>query len=286
MGGTGGRGVARSSSSDSAPWRRREHRAATTRSANTIAWNARLIHAGLDEPARGRSLSDEVGATQMERICRALLIGSVVAGVSYVFSWSLHLPLAASVTLKGAGVTQLAVYAGLKARNLDGWLITVALAFGALGDVVLDAVGLTAGSLAFFAGHIAATALYLRNRRHVLTPRETLVVLALAPLATAAAFWLPADQERAPYTAIYGLSLALMAATAWTSAFPRERTGVGALMFAVANILIYARLGPLAHAPGIDLAIWGLYFGGQVLICLGVTGALAKLGGRPVFPAF
>ncbi len=231
-------------------------------------------------------MSEEVGATPRDRICRALLVGALVAGVGYVLSWSLPLPLAASVTLKGAGVTQLALYAGLKARNLDGWLICVALAFGALGDVLLDAMGLTAGALAFSAGHVTAIALYLRNRRHVLSAREMFLVLALAPVATAAAFWLPADQTRATYTAIYGLSLALMAATAWTSTFPRERTGVGALMFAVANILIYARLGALAHAPGIDLAIWSLYFGGQVLICLGVTGALAKLGGRPVFPTF
>ncbi len=221
-----------------------------------------------------------------DRICRALLVGALVAGVSYVASWSLSLPLAVSVAWKGAGVGQLALYAGLKARNLDGWLICIALAFATLGDVVLDTMGLTAGALAFFAAHVAAIALYLRNRRYVLTRSENLVALALTPAVTLVAIWLTGDREGSAYAALYGLSLALMAATAWTSEFPRNRTGLGALMFAAANILIYARIGPVPRGLVIDLAIWGLYFGGQVLICLGVTGALAKLGPRPVFPAF
>jgi uncharacterized membrane protein YhhN len=221
-----------------------------------------------------------------DEVCRVLLIGSLVAGASYVVSWALPLPLAASVTLKGACVAQLTLYAGLKARNLDGWLICVALAFATLGDVLLDTLGLIAGALAFFAGHVTAIALYLRNRSYVLTPRQNLLALALVPAITAVAFWLTAHRESLAYSALYSLSLALMAATAWTSEFPRNRTGVGALMFAGANILIYARLGAVPHGLGIDLAIWGLYLGGQVLICLGVTGALEKLGGRRVFPAF
>ena len=221
-----------------------------------------------------------------DQISHALLVGSLAAGTSYVVSWALPLPLAASVTWKGLGVGLLTLYAALKARNLDGWLICLVMAFGTLGDVVLDAVGPTAGALAFFGGHVIAIALYLRNRRYVLTPRESLVALMLVPAVLAASFALTTDRAGWTNTAIYALSLGLMAATAWTSEFPRNRTGAGALMFLASDVLIFARFGPLAHAPGIGLAIWSLYFGGQVLICLGVTGALAKLGPRPVIPAF
>lgn len=46
-----------------------------------------------------------------------------------------------------------------------------------------------------------------------------------------------------------------------------------------------ARAGPLAHAAWIGLAIWSLYFAGQVLICTGVSGvdrggAMAALSTR------
>ncbi len=47
---------------------------------------------------------------------------------------------------KGAGVALLAVYAALKARNLDGWLICAVMAFGALGDVLLEAAEPDRGS--------------------------------------------------------------------------------------------------------------------------------------------
>ena len=90
------------------------------------------------------------------------------------------------------------------------------------------------------------------------------------------AFLLPSDRAGAPGVALYALGLSLMAAFAWTSRFPRYRVGLGALMFLVSDLLIFARSGPLAHAAWIGFSIWGLYYAGQALICLGVTGTLAK----------
>jgi len=206
---------------------------------------------------------------------RLALVLSVIAGVSYVASWELSLAPAASTVWKGAGVTLLAVYAGLRARDLDGWLICVVMALGALGDVLLETSGLTTGALAFLVGHVAAIALYLRNRRARLTPSQILLALVLPPATVAIAYALPSDRAMAPGIALYSAGLSLMAACAWISRFPRLKTGLGAVMFVVSDLLIFARAGPLAGEAWVGYGVWGLYFAGQFLICVGVVATLA-----------
>ena len=211
-----------------------------------------------------------------DRLETFVLWAAILAGVSYVASWSLPLPQAASLAWKGAGVGLLTVYAGLKARDLDGRLLCAVMGLGALGDVLLGAAGLVVGAVAFLAGHAVAIVLYWRNRRPTLSPSQRLLALTLAPATVIIAFSLPADRAGAPGIAVYAPGLSLMAAAAWTSRFQRMRVGAGALMFLVSDLLIFAREGQLAHAAWVGLAIWGLYFAGQTLLCLGVTEALSR----------
>lgn len=205
-----------------------------------------------------------------------VLACAIVAGVSYVASWDMDLPPLASMFWKGAGVSLLALYAGLKARGLDGWLICAVMAFGALGDMLLEAAGLTVGAVAFLVGHLTAIWLYLRNRRRAVTRSQMLFAILLVPATGILAFLLPTDRALAAAATLYSMSLAVMAAMAWTSRFPRAVVGAGALMFVVSDLLIFARAGALEHAAWIGLAIWGLYFLGQTLICVGVTRTLAR----------
>lgn len=207
---------------------------------------------------------------------RVALIAAVVAGVSYMFSWDLPLSQAQSLTWKGAGVGLLALYAALRARSLDGWLICAVMVFGALGDVLLGAAGLVTGAVAFLVGHLIAIWLYLRNRRTGITGRGRLLASLLVAATVAVAFLLPDDRAGAPGVAFYALGLSVMAACAWTSRFPRATTGIGAVMFVVSDLLIFAREGPLADQAWVGFGIWGLYFAGQALICLGVTRTLAR----------
>lgn len=200
------------------------------------------------------------------------LLAAVLAGVSYVGSWGLSPPLPAAVAWKGAGVALLVLYAAQRARGLDGWLLVAVMAFGALGDMLIEVAGLVAGAMAFLAGHLVAIVLYLRNRRPHPSLSQRLLALVLVPTTVATAWLLPADRAMAPGIALYALGLSLMAATAWLSRFHRFRVGLGAVMFVASDLLIFARAGPLAHAAWIGLAIWGLYFAGQVLICVGVSG--------------
>jgi uncharacterized membrane protein YhhN len=84
-----------------------------------------------------------------------------------------------------------------------------------------------------------------------------------------------------------------MAAAAWVSRFPRALTGLGALLFLVSDLLIFARAGPLRDVAWVGFAVWTFYFAGQLLIALGVTRTLASplaasggaLGASPDAPA-
>jgi uncharacterized membrane protein YhhN len=206
----------------------------------------------------------------MPSIARGVLIASIIAGVSYVAAWNLHLPQVAELTWKGLGVGLLALYAALQARSLDAWLLVAVMAFGALGDVLLGAAGLTVGALAFLAGHLVAIGLYLRNRRPTPSLSQLTLAVVIVPATVIIAYLLPADRAGAPGVALYSLGLSLMAATAWTSRFHRFRVGIGAVMFVVSDLLIFARSGPLPDSFAVGLAVWGLYYFGQLLICVGV----------------
>lgn len=209
---------------------------------------------------------------------RLLLIAAIMAGVSYIGSWFLDLPPAASVVWKGAGVALLAAYAATQARGLDGWMLAVALAFGALGDILLETHGLVVGALAFLVGHLTAIALYIRNRDPDLGARRLALGLTIIPVVTVTAFLLPPDRAGAGLIALYALGLGAMAAAAWISRFPRLLVAAGALMFVVSDLLIFLRTGrPSLDIFSMALAVWGLYFTGQVLIAVGATRALTAL---------
>ena len=202
---------------------------------------------------------------------RAVLAAAIAAGVSYLAADHLSLAPAVSLAWKGAGVGLLAAYAALKARSPDGWLICLVMAFGAAGDVLLGPGGFIVGGGAFLVGHLVAIALYQKNRRAGLTAADWMLAAAFVVATVALAYSLPADRASAPGVALYAAGLAIMAASAWLSRFPRRGVALGALMFVVSDLLIFARMGPLSGAAWAGFAIWGLYFGGQALVCVGVV---------------
>ncbi|MCA3255242.1 MAG: lysoplasmalogenase [Alphaproteobacteria bacterium] len=192
---------------------------------------------------------------------------SLAAGLSYPLAALVSLPPEVEIAWKGLGVGLLAL-AALAAPGRP--LLAVVLGFGALGDVLLD-IRFEAGMAAFGIGHIVAMRLYLRDRREA-GPADRGVALALlAAGAILPSLLLPAGDARViPFT-VYSLLLCGMAASAWLSRFPRRLTGLGALMFVVSDALIAVRLGaPAAAAPALGLAIWLLYYLGQLAIFAGV----------------
>ena len=206
---------------------------------------------------------------QTTRISSVVLWASILAGASYLWVVIQQLEGGGAIAWKGAGVALLAAYAALMARSRDGWLIAAVMALGALGDVLLD-INFKLGAGSFAVGHIVAIALYLRNRRTAAT-RSQRALGAVLVIATPLIAWL---LTRAPDATGYATLLGPMAATAWTSRFPRYRTGLGAVLFVASDLLIFARMGSLAGSAAASIAVWALYYGGQLLITLGVTQTL------------
>ncbi|WP_369060649.1 lysoplasmalogenase family protein [Caulobacter sp. 73W] len=199
-----------------------------------------------------------------------VLAAAVLAGLSYMVSWQMPLPSMTSTAWKGAAVSLLAVYAALKAEDGDGWLACAMLALYALGDVLLDMLGLTRGALAFLAGHIVAMALYARNHAGLPLPKA-LLAWAIVPVTVLISWHLPSDRSFAPGVALYALGLSLMAGAALNSRFAAGGTGLGAVLFVISDLLIFAREGPLEGQAWVGFGVWGLYLAANVLICLAVT---------------
>ncbi|WP_309622881.1 lysoplasmalogenase family protein [Novosphingobium sp.] len=204
---------------------------------------------------------------------RPWLLASLVAGIGYFFIAGSALPDLYEWAIKGAGAAFLAAYALSRHAGRDATQIAAVMAFGALGDVLIE-LDIVWGALAFLAGHLIAVQLYWRHRRASLSGSQQALALALVLLVPLIAFQLPADRAGAPGVAFYALGLAAMAASAWTSTFPRYRVGLGAVMFVISDLLIFARLGALAESVVPGLLIWPLYYFGQFLICTGVVGEL------------
>ncbi len=199
---------------------------------------------------------------------------AVLAGASYsLTSWGVVDAGALAAAWKTSGVALLAVWAASQARNRDGALIAGVLALGALGDLLLETHGFIAGGAAFAAGHVAAIWLYLRHRRTAPSLSQWLLGWALVPLVTLIALLLSRGDEG---VGIYAALLGAMAATAWISRFPRYRVGIGAMLFVASDLLIFARMGPLAGSAVPGLLIWPMYFAGQALIAWGVVQTLSS----------
>lgn len=206
---------------------------------------------------------------------RPWLLASLIAGISYYFIRQGTVPDIYEWAWKGVGVALLAVYALTRHKGADSRQIAAVMAFGALGDVLIE-LQLEAGAVAFLIGHLIAIQLYRRHRRESLTFSQKAAGLVMLVLIPVIAFMLPAERAAAPGITLYSAGLAAMTAAAWTSSFPRYRVGLGAVMFAVSDLLIFSRMGPLAQSPLPDLLIWPLYYFGQFLICVGVVGELRR----------
>lgn len=202
---------------------------------------------------------------------RAIWWAALIAGISYFIADRIGLDGPAMVAWKGAGVGLLAIWAATRATSFDGWVIALVLALGALGDVLLETSGFIGGGVAFLAGHIVASILYLGNRRNRPSSSQSLLGAALlvgTPLIT----WLITGEWT---IALYALGLGAMAGAAWTSRFPRYRTGIGTVLFVASDLLIFARIGAIEASLLPGLLIWPLYFAGQALIAHGVVETLA-----------
>lgn len=208
---------------------------------------------------------------------RPWLLASLFFGLTFPLSWQLGLPDYLSIPWKMAGVGLLIGYALRKHRMGEFLLVAGVMAFWALGDGLLE-LDMIWGAIAFAIGHIIAIYLFLRHQRVHPVISQKLLAIAVFVLAPVIAYFLPTDRAMGIQAAVYTLFVAGMAATAWNSNFPRYRVGLGAMAFVASDLLIFARMGPLAEAGWINLAIWALYYSGVLMIAVGVVTTMVKRG--------
>ncbi|SIN98463.1 Uncharacterized membrane protein YhhN [Parasphingorhabdus marina DSM 22363] len=204
---------------------------------------------------------------------RPFLLLSLLLAISYFFVMDSNVPGLFLIFWKGAGVAFLAIYAWRRVASADGRMIAAVMAFGALGDMLIE-IDLIAGAVAFLVGHVIAIALYARHRREQTVFSQKLLAILLVPVTVFIAWSLPFDRAEAPGFAAYTLFLAIMAAMAWTSSFPRYRVGAGALLFVLSDLLIFSRSGFLQDSVIPAWTVWPLYYVGQFMIVTGIVRTL------------
>ncbi|MEP2234936.1 MAG: lysoplasmalogenase [Alteripontixanthobacter sp.] len=202
---------------------------------------------------------------------RPWLLLSIVAAVAWYVLRDASFGEEWLVALKASGVALLAVYAVLRHPSVDARLLAGVMAASALGDALVE-FDLMLGGQAFFAAHLVAIWLYLRNRRDTLAASQKATIAALL-LGTPLLSYLLTFEIG---VAVYGLALGAMAACAWGSRFSRYRVGLGAVLFVVSDLLIFAQAGwpNLGAVPGV--VIWPLYYTGQFLIATGIIQTLRR----------
>ncbi|HWK41481.1 MAG TPA: lysoplasmalogenase family protein [Croceibacterium sp.] len=208
---------------------------------------------------------------------RPFLLASIAAALAfYYLRWG-TLPELYLIPVKGAAVGLLAVYLWQRHSSPDARLMAWAFGAAALGDMAMEiAYDRTIGGLLFFAYHVMAMGVYLRNRRPELSSTQKGAVVAMLLLTPLIAWLMPADRAEAPNLALYALALGAMAASAWASVFPRYRVGAGAALFLMADLLTFAEAGPLQGSMVPQIMAWPIYYLGQFLIATGVIQTLRK----------
>lgn len=202
---------------------------------------------------------------------RPWLFASIAVAIAYFFLKDTAIGGTWLILLKGSAAGLLAVYALQRHNSIDAKILAIVMLLSAAGDMLIE-LDLIWGGIAFFLSHLAAIALYLKNRRHNPAKSQMLAALALLALAPLVS-WLVSHE---PGIAIYGVALGGMAATAWLSRFSRYRVGIGAIVFVVSDWLIFAGVGN-SGLPGWSAnLVWPLYYLGQFLIATGVIQTLRK----------
>jgi len=221
---------------------------------------------------RGQMMSGEQGWDR----ARWLWWLALASGISFFAAVYQRLDGPPIWAWKTSGVALLALWAATNARERNGWLIAAALGFGALGDWLLDAKGLETGAVAFVIGHVVAIILYLINRRPATTVSQRLLGWLVMPATLVIVWGMLSPAPGWWHAAVYSLFVAAMAAAAWTSRFPRYRTGIGAILFLASDLFIFAGEGGMLSKDVTMWLVWPLYFGGQALIAWGVVSTLSK----------
>lgn len=206
---------------------------------------------------------------------RPYLVLSLLFAITYFFMMDGKVGGSWLALWKGAGVGFLAIYAVHRGRGRDGVLISIVMTLCALADVTIQFSFLAGGAI-FAIGHMVAIGLYVSNRRERTSGSQKAAGVALLVTTPVLAGTLTYPLDNWWLAALYAALVGAMAGTAWTSRFPRYRVGVGALLFVVSDLVLFAQEAGHVSRDLSDWLVWPLYYSGQFLIATGVIQTIRK----------
>jgi len=203
-----------------------------------------------------------------------ILIASIVLSVIYGTLLCYRPPSVMKTVVKVAatGFLTLWVY------ELGGpALLITALFFGAIGDGFMSGdpkKWVLPGLLAFFVGHLAYLALFLKIP-HIPMDGVTFLIAAAVFILSAGFvvfLWKSLDDMRWPVVAYTGV-IALMGATAARLDMGTSWVAIGAAMFILSDVLVAMETFKIEDGARVRFLtsplLWALYYGGQGLIAYG-----------------
>jgi uncharacterized membrane protein YhhN len=220
----------------------------------------------------------------MKAIDRAMLIVSIVCGVSYLLApfflaeqiktyWPLN------ATIKGLAVSPLAAIAYGLVRGRDGKLLCTALVFSSFGDIFLalrNGNYFVFGLLSFLVAHLFFIALWVRNWPQPLQANraQKLLLAALLFFLLTMLWWLLPIPGLSLPVAVYMCVLTTMVMTAALTNLKSSWVICGAILFLLSDTII--ALSTFKQVVGGKLAgllIWSTYYLAQYFIALGFIAA-------------
>jgi uncharacterized membrane protein YhhN len=203
---------------------------------------------------------------------RPWLLFSLLFGLTYPLVNFIPVPGIWAMVWKMGGLAMLVPYALRRHHSGEFAMLAGILGLCAIGDGLVE-ISLEIGAVAFGLAHILAIYLYSRHRRVRPVISQQLLGYTVFIATPIIAYFLGGAMA-AGYSALLGA----MAAMAWTSNFPRYRVGVGAMLFVLSDLLLFAREGVLGGNMIAGLGVWYCYYIGMLLIATGVVQTLVKRG--------
>lgn len=205
---------------------------------------------------------------------RPWLLTSLVAALAFYFLSDERVGGLFLILFKGSACLALAAYALARHPSRDARLIAAVMVFSAAGDVAMELDDEVWGGGLFLAAHLIAIVLYQLNRRAAPSGSQWATAVTLLVAVPLIAYVLTGEAV----VALYALGLAAMAGSAWLSRFSRYAVGLGAILFVVSDLLIFARFGGRIEQLVSEWLVWPFYYVGQFMIC---TGVIQKLRAAP-----
>ena len=197
---------------------------------------------------------------------RPWLIAALVAAIAYNFLQSTILPQSYLILLEFLPFALLTNYVLARHRGADSNLLALMLLLEGVGAAFYDVFDYQ-GTAFTMVGSVVGIGLFLHHIENDLSSPSKWVpaiILFLAPTVLSFASGI----SRGVSPAFQGLALGGMAATAWMSAFRRDRVGAGAIAIMTATLIAL-------QSPGHWLS-WPLFFIGYLVLTTGVIRGLLE----------